>query len=202
MITSGSKSSHVSCLNHLFEGENENENDSSLRCSLEQKLPPLAGYSLHGLNVGSLISPFQRQNDQHPQGRPASALGNSDSCSLKARQKAFNNFELFMWFLPSTQLLLEFKKRNSPLQEHQAAQWFIFSQTLIFNPGVGISATALGFHPWGLERLQWNSIAKGPGACPDFLFVLLAFYLWKAKGFPLGIKQRKQPTVVIVFRWN
>lgn len=51
----------------------------------------------------------------------------------------------------------------------------------------------------GLDRLQWNSIAKGPGASPDFLFVLLTFYLWKAKGFPLGIKQGKQPKVAIVF---
>lgn len=154
---------------------------------------------------GSLISSFQRKSDQHHNitvtGRhpPPPALGTYYSHSLKAVQRGFNDFELFTWFLPLTQLLLsEFSKGNNPLQEHQVSKWFIFSQTLIFNPGVGINSVALRVYPWGLERLQWNSRARDPGTSPDFLFVLLTFYLWKAKGFPLGIKQRKHPKAEIV----
>lgn len=85
-------------------------------------------------------------------------------CSLaeSGAERGFKNFELFMWFLPLTQLLLRVLKKQQSLQEHQVSKWFISSQTLIFNPGVGINSIALGFRPAGLDRLQWNSIAKGP----------------------------------------
>lgn len=127
------------------------------RCSLEWELPPLAVYSLLALNITSSLSPFLRENDQHHQSGRFFVPRNSDSLACwKWCKKRINNFELFMWFLPLTQLLLRVLKKQQPLQEHQVFKWFISSQTLIFNPGVGINS----IEPSGSILQAWTGFSE------------------------------------------